>query len=287
MSIPAAPERVTVVTVAHNSLAVLPAMLDSLPQSARTVIVDNASQDGAALAALAEQHDTRLIRNDDNLGFGAACNIGAFGANTEFLFFLNPDARLAPGALDALVTAGDNHPEASAFNPAITDGRGSPYFKRGSVLLPRTDKLPPGWPETDRELPVLTGAAFFVRRVAFEAVGGFDPEIFLYHEDDDLALRLKAGAGPLRFVRAAHVTHDAGNSTVRSPASAAFKAFHMGRSRVYATRKHGLPGAGRKALTSALLQLLSPLTLLSARKRAKQTAFLRGILSALKHEPAR
>ncbi|MCZ0812591.1 MAG: glycosyltransferase family 2 protein [Pseudomonadota bacterium] len=287
MSIPAAPERVTVVTVAHNSLAVLPAMLASLPQGARTVIVDNASQDGAALAGLADQHGARLIRNKDNLGFGAACNIGASGTITEFLFFLNPDARLAPDALHALVTAADNHPEASAFNPAITDGRGRPYFKRASVLLPRTDKLAPGWPETDRELPVLTGAAFFVRRTAFEAMGGFDSEIFLYHEDDDLALRLKAGAGPLRFVRAAHVTHDAGNSTVRSPASAAFKAFHMGRSRVYATRKHGLPGAGRKALASALLQLLSPLTLLSARKRAKQTAFLRGILSALKREPAR
>ena len=61
----------------------------------------------------------------------------------------------------------------------------------------------------------------------------------------------------------------------------------MGRSRVYATRKHGLPGAGRKAFTSALLQLLSPLTLLSARKRAKQAAFLRGIVSGLKHESSR
>ncbi len=287
MSIPTAPERVTVVTVAHNSLAVLPAMLASLPRSAGTVIVDNASQDRAALAALAAEHGAQLIRNDDNLGFGAACNIGASEARTEFLFFLNPDARLAPGALEALVTAADNHPEASAFNPAITDGRGRPYFKRGSVLLPRAEKLPSGWPETDRELPVLTGAAFFVRRAAFEAAGGFDPEIFLYHEDDDLALRLKAGAGPLRFVRAAHVTHDAGNSTLRSPASAAFKAFHMGRSRVYATRKHGLPGAGCKAFTSALLQLLSPLTLLSARKRAKQAAFLRGIVSGLKHESSR
>ncbi|EDM69527.1 glycosyl transferase, family 2 [Roseobacter sp. AzwK-3b] len=269
------------VTVAHNSLAVLPKMLASVPLGSTAIVVDNASRDAAALADLAQAHGAQLIRNEDNRGFGPACNIGAAEAQSEFVLFLNPDARLGDGAIEALVTAADAHPMAVAFNPAITDGKGRPYFKRGSVLLPASARLPAGWPDADREVPVLTGAAFFVRRAAFEAVGGFDPAIFLYHEDDDLALRLKT-VGSLMFVHGARVTHDAGNSTVRSPASAAFKAFHMGRSRVYAARKHQLPGAGRKALVSALMQLISPLTLLSARKRAKQMAFLRGVLDGLR-----
>ena len=287
MSIAPATDRVTVVTVAHNSLAVLPGMLQSLPAGTACVIVDNASEDHDALADLARSHGARLIHNNDNRGFGTACNMGAAGATTEFLLFLNPDARLQDGALDALVAAADTYAHAVAFNPAITEASGKPYFKRGSVLLPRSQKLAPGWPDTDREVPVLTGAAFFVRRAAFEAAGGFDPEIFLYHEDDDLALRLRTAGGGLMFVRDARVMHDAGNSTVRSSRSAAFKAFHMGRSRVYAARKHHLPGAGRKALMSALLQLISPLTLLSGRKRAKQSAFLRGVLAALGRKPAR
>lgn len=280
------PQRITVVTVAHDSLDVLPAMLASLPEGVPAVIVDNASRDAEALAELARRHPARLIRNEDNAGFGVACNAGAAEATTEFLLFLNPDARLGPGALGALMRAADAHPEASAFNPAITDGRGRPYFKRGSVLLPASARLPAGRPGADREVPVLTGAAFFVRRGAFEAVGGFDPAIFLYHEDDDLALRLRAAAGPLRFVAGAHVRHEAGTSTRRTPASAAFKAYHMGRSRVYAARKHGLPGAGGRALASALGQLASPLTVLSARRRAKQAAFLRGVLSALREGAA-
>lgn len=285
MSIPVTPEvtpdRVSVITVAHNSLAVLPGMLGSVPRACPVIVVDNASQEAAPLADLAKTHGAQLIRNDDNRGFGPACNIGAASARTEFLLFLNPDARLDDGAIEALVAAADAHPGAVAYNPAITDGKGRPYFKRGSVLLPASARLPAGWPAANREVPVLTGAAFFVRRAAFEAVGGFDPAIFLYHEDDDLALRLKT-VGSLMFVHGARVTHDAGNSTVRSPASAAFKAFHMGRSRVYAARKHQLPGAGRKALVSALVQLVSPLTLLSARKRAKQWAFLRGVLQGLR-----
>lgn len=286
MSIAPKPEhRVTVVTVAYNSLAVLPGMLASIPDGADCVIVDNASDDHATLAKLATKHGAELIRNEDNRGFGTACNIGAARARTEFMLFLNPDARLQDGAIAALVDCADTNPDAVAFNPAISEANGKPYFKRGSVLLPKSRKLPPGWPTRDRDVPVLTGAAFFVRRAAFEAVGGFDPEIFLYHEDDDLALRLRAHCGALMFVRAARVMHDAGNSTVRSPKSAAFKAFHMGRSRVYATRKHHLPGAGRKALISAIGQLVSPLNVLSKRKRAKQMAFLRGVLTALRQRP--
>jgi GT2 family glycosyltransferase len=134
-------------------------------------------------------------------------------------------------------------------------------------------------------LPVLSGAAFFVRRAAFEAVGGFDPAIFLYHEDDDLSLRLKAECGRLMFIAGAQVTHQGGGSSVRSPDVAALKAWHMGRSRVYAMRRHDRPLAFVQALTSAVWQLMSPLLLLSRRKRAKQVAFLRGVWSARRLMP--
>jgi len=278
--------RVTVVTVTYNSLAVLPELLNSLPDGVSCIVVDNASDNHTALSELVLAHGAQLIRNDENCGFGVACNIGAAQAQTEFLLFLNPDARLERGALKELVSCADANPAAVAFNPAISEADGKPYFKRGSVLLPKAQKLPRGWPQKDRAVPVLSGAAFFVRRTAFEAVGGFDPAIFLYHEDDDLALRLRAQCGSLMFVRGAEVTHSSGNSTPKTPSSAAFKAFHMGRSRVYAARKHHLPGAGRKALQSALLQMASPLTFLSKRKRAKQIAFLRGVLTSIRQKAA-
>jgi GT2 family glycosyltransferase len=277
-------DRVTIVTVTHNSMAVLPKLLASVPEGAACVIIDNLSDNQAALAELATAHGAHLICNDDNLGFGAACNIGAAQAQTEFLFFLNPDARLQDGTLAALVACAEAHPAAAAFNPAILNANGKIQFKRGSVLLPKSQKSPPGWPAGDSEVPVLTGAAFFVRLDAFEATGGFDPAIFMYHEDDDLALRLREQYGPLIFARDALVTHDRGNSTVRSPKTAAFRAFHMGRSRVYATRKHNVARAGRKALLSALVQLASPVTLFSKRKRAKQLAFLNGVLGALRQD---
>lgn len=279
--------RVTVISVCYNSTAVVPAMLASIPEGVAVVLVDNASADGAALAGLAAARGARLIRNAANRGFGTACNQGAAEAGTEFLLFLNPDAALASGALDALVAAAARYPRAAAMNPRIEAAGGRPYFKRGSVLLPRGARLPRGWPEADREVPVLSGAALFVRRADFEAVAGFDPAIFLYHEDDDLSLRLKAERGPLMFIRAALVRHQGGQSTIRSPETAALKAWHMGRSRVYAARKHRRPLAATRALGSALLQIASPLALASPRKRAKQWAFLRGVVAAvLRRDPA-
>lgn len=271
--------RSTIISVCYNSLAVLPSMLSSVPRGTPVVLVDNASADGAGLERLAGESGARLIRSATNRGFGAGCNLGATAAETEFLLFLNPDAALQPGALEALEAAMDRHPAAVAMNPRLSDGKGRAYFKHRSVLLPRRAWLARAWPGGDQVVPVLSGAALYVRRAAFEAVGGFDERIFLYHEDDDLSLRLARLCGALMFIREAEVRHLEGHSTVRSPESAAFKAFHMGQSRVYAARKHRRPLPFLSALASALLQAGQPWALFSRRLRAKRLAFIRGILS--------
>lgn len=278
--------RTTIISVCYNSLAVLPAMLESVPHGTPVVLVDNASADPAALAQLAAERGVHLIRNEVNQGFGVGCNRGAQEATTEFLLFLNPDAVLQPGALEALESAMDRYPGAAALNPRLVNGDGRPYFKHRSVLLPRSAWMKRGWPVGDSPVPVLSGAALFVRREAFRAVGGFDPAIFLYHEDDDLSLRLARECGPLMFIRDAEVRHLEGQSTARSPQSAAFKAFHMGQSRVYAMRKHKIGGSMLRPVLAAASHLLSPATLLSARQRAKRWAYLRGVLSVIRlHDP--
>ncbi|KFE34027.1 glycosyltransferase family 2 protein [Thioclava atlantica] len=268
--------RVTIVTVAYNSEEVLPQMLASVPADVPVIVVDNASRDAAATKTIVDKAGGQYLRSEKNLGFGGGCNLGAARADGDFLLFLNPDARLEEGALEALLAAAERYPDCVAMNPRIKGRNGRAYFKRRSVLLPRDAYLPRGWPDTDREVPVLTGAAFFVRRSEFDAVGGFDEKIFLYHEDDDLSLRL-AQRGKLFFVREAVVFHEEGHSSERSVEGARFKARHLGRSRVYALRKHGRPHPFLGSFLAALGQLLSPENLLSRRKRAKQVAFLRGV----------
>lgn len=270
----------TVVSVTYDSAEIVPAMLAALPAGLPVILVDNASADVTTLAPLAERHGARLVRNHTNRGFGAACNRGAALARTEFVLFLNPDAVPRPGAIAALLRAAHMRPEAAGFSAHIVDNAGRAVFMRRSFLLPRRAWLARGAPNGDREVPVAIGAALMVRRAAFEAVGGFDERIFLYLEDEDLSLRLRAGWGPLIFVREAEVVHDGGGSSGGDAAVAAFKARHMGWSRVYAMRKHHRPLASTRTLSHAVLKLALPDTLWNARKRAKRAGFLRGALAA-------
>ena len=104
---------------------------------------------------------------------------------------------------------------------------------------------------------------------------------FLYYEDDDLSLRLRKNIGPLVFVPQAEVMHQGGSSTARSVAVARIKGYHLGRSRMYAVKKHGKSWGRSLAVLDAVLGAVSPLVLLSKRKRAKQWARLSATLENL------
>ena len=272
--------RVTIVTVTYNSAGVLPAMLASVPAGTPVVIVDNASADAETVQTMADAHGATLIRSRTNDGFGLACNHGAALARTEFVLFLNPDTRLAADTLARLVAAADRHPRAAAMNPRLLREDGSARFKHKSNLLPSAEWLAPVCPTGDCELPVLVGAAFFVRRGDFEAVGGFDPRILLFYEDDDLACRLRAERGPLMFIHDAVVHHAGGELSGGSRKVAMLKAWHLGHSRVYARRKHGRPFARSRTIKVALVRLMRSALTLSPEGIARDWAFLGGVLNA-------
>ncbi len=268
---------ITVISVAYNSMAVLPGMVDSLPAGTPLVIVDNGPDDGLRDWARARGIDCRVP--GDNLGFGRGCNLGAAGAVTPFLLFLNPDARLQPDTLDALIAAAGRHPEAAAFGTALQDGAGHVGYKHRTRLAPQDRFAPKAVPAEDTAVPALSGAALMVRRAAFEAVGGFDPAIFLYYEDDDLSLRLRAACGPLIFVPSAIATHYAGKSSAPSAALSRFKGYHWARSRIYTARKHGQARPWLAGLRNALWQVVGPKAWGSAERRAEGRGRLAGVWS--------
>ena len=277
-------ERVTIVSVAYNSAAVLDAMLASVPVETPVVIFDNASDDRPQLRDLIASRggDTQLVESDKNLGFGAGCNGGAERAETEFLLFLNPDTVLFPDTLQKLTCAADRHRGATAFNPRILDDDGTAILKRRSDLLPRRAWLPRSALTQDASLPVLSGAALFVRRDDFEAVGGFDPMIFLFFEDDDLSIRLAEATGNLMYVHEAKVRHSGGASSGGSPKSERLKNWHWGFSQIYTMRKHGFWMGYVGAFVKTGLRALSPATMLSSRRRKKYKARLSGMITALR-----
>ncbi len=131
--------------------------------------------------------------NPSNPGFGAGCNAGASLGKAPFLFFLNPDAVLTPGSLERLV----ERAEADSPDGFVAWEAGQMPWEHPKLYHPLTG-------ETEWS----SAAAWLLRRDAFEAVGGFDENIFLYGEDVDLSWRLRAAGGRLAYVPGVRVRHE-------------------------------------------------------------------------------
>lgn len=253
--------QVLVVSVSYNSATILPDMLSTLPSACRVVVVDNGGEDVAALQSLSEAHGFDLVRSEKNLGFGAGCNLGAARGKEPYVFFLNPDAKVENGALERLVDAADAYPEAVAFNPMIIKEDGSALVRGVCRILPKQIMaMAQSQPlDKDVELPLLSGAALLVRRAAFEAVGGFDEKIFLYFEDDDLTVRLRAAGGRLMRIARARIAHHGGQSTGSSEQMQRFKNYQWARARIYVTRKHQVKLPFLRGLLEGLKALNKPI----------------------------
>lgn len=225
---------VSVVVVTHNCREHVRRCLDELRATGdladadEILVVDNASTDGTPELVEAAYPEVRLLGLGDNLGFGAANNRGAAAAEGEALLLLNSDAWLEPGALPRLRQALADDPRLALVAPRLfyPDGRpqfvwspevsivgeavqllrnrieGSEWSHGGLVGLLRPF-LGPGW---------LTAACVLARRSAFEAVGGFDEDFFLYFEDVDLCRRLQAAGWRADVVSDARARHVRGGS---------------------------------------------------------------------------
>ena len=101
---PAPTLSVVVVTFRHGEVLRRPldALAGELRKGDELIVVDNASGDETPEVAEAAAPAARVIRNRENAGFPAACNLGAGEATGELLVFLNPDAVVAEGWRDAI-----------------------------------------------------------------------------------------------------------------------------------------------------------------------------------------
>lgn len=264
------PPRVDFVVVAFNSATDLPSCLDAVaadaPPGAKTTVVDNASADNSAAVAAAHSVRATVVSSDANLGFGGACNLAAQRSDADYLFFVNPDARLHRGATAVLVATMEASPDVAVAGPRIVDPTGNsrvisagaePSLRSvlGHYLL--ASRLP-GFGQLFRPLHVratdaavcldwVSGAAMLVRRDAFEAVGGFDPQMFLYMEDVDLCRRLRACGWSIVYQPSAIASHRMGGSQDERQPARWYRAFHA-----YVGRQRGIREARACSVVAAV-----------------------------------
>ena len=249
---------VTAIVVAHDSASALPACLAALAsESVPVLVVDNASRDGSA--ALAAKAGAEVLRLDRNEGYGRANNAGAARAAGEFILVCNPDAVARPGMTAALLAAAARYPDAGLWAPRIVEPDGRFFFQPRSLLAPYLPN-PSGrlaLPEGDCCAPFLSGACFLTRRSLFLELGGFDPAIFLFYEDDDLCRRVAGSGRALVHVHDAIALHARGRSSAPAAGRVFASRWHQAWSRAYVSAKWGLADPAPRMLAVNALKALA------------------------------
>jgi len=245
---------------------------------ARVMVVDN-SEDAGEAAALGELAGdrVRLVINDRNAGFGAACRQAWAADGAPLVLLLNPDAWLLPGALARLAGFLQGNERAGAVSPRaylddecevllppselprprdeIADALTDPFaaLVNWRSLRQRRSTLARLMAHAPMRMACLSGAHVLLRRAAVEASGGlFDPRFFMYYEDSDLCRRLHAAGWHLYTEPAARAVHHYDQS---EPAGTASKlAMGAAAAREYMAKydRTGLVGACARGLRRLL-----------------------------------
>jgi GT2 family glycosyltransferase len=173
------------------------------------IVVDNFSDDRQYLPGLLGVFpNVKLILNDKNTGFGAACNIGARISSGEYLLFLNPDIIIKSNILDLMVDALINSADTAVCGGVLMDDDGNQNnsfnhfpgvaweFREafGLFIGKAHENLYYKNAHNSKdcfEIDWVSGADILIKKKIFEEVKGFDEKIFLYYEDVDLQKRIR------------------------------------------------------------------------------------------------
>jgi len=203
-----------------HTLNCLASIAHNLPRrSIEIIIVEDASGDSRT-AKLRRVSGISLVENQMQMGFLWSCNSAARQARAPYLYFLNNDTFVEPGAIDALVDFVERTPDAGLVGSRLVNPHGF-LQDAGCIVWDDASVVSygsgddPGKPQYQyvREVDFVAGASMLVPRTVWEELNGFD-KIFspAYHEDADFAFRVRALGKKVYFQPLSVVCHFRGVS---------------------------------------------------------------------------
>jgi GT2 family glycosyltransferase len=188
----------SIVIVAYNSGPALVRCVESLRAEGghHEIIVVNNGRRVPEVDAVARL-GADVVEPEANLGYAGGSTLGAEHASSEVLIFLNPDTTVSPGAVAALTDVLEQDSVAIAMprlrlhdQPELLNSAGCVIHISGLAWSDGYGEPASAITDT-REITYANGSALAIRSDLFRALGGFTPELFLYHEDLELGWRAR------------------------------------------------------------------------------------------------
>lgn len=229
----------SIIIVSYNTKNFLYSCLQSVYENLsknlkfEVIIVDNASSDGSVEMVKKQFEKVTLVKNQENLGFAKANNLGIEKAHGRYLLFLNSDTILHKNTIETIISFMEKNNDAGATTCRINlpDGkmddachRGFPtpwnafcHFSGLSRVFPKSKIFAGyslGWMDLTKihEIDACCGAFMIVKRESGEGVNWWNESYFWYGEDLDFCYRLKGKGWKIYFLPTVSILHYKGVS---------------------------------------------------------------------------
>jgi len=233
---------ISVVIVVWNAKEYIATCLRSLEEVCtdsrlETIVVDNASSDGAPDLIAREFPWVKLIRNPDNYGFAKANNMGIRESVGDYICLVNSDVKFTSNCFEPMLRYMQDHADIGLLGPISKTGDG--IAARSTMRLPtiwnsfiralgldvafgrlqilRSQLMTDFDHTTTRDVEVLNGWFWMLPRKALERVGLLDERFFIYGEDVDWCLRFHEAGMRIVFFAGAEAIHYGGASSAAAP----------------------------------------------------------------------
>jgi hypothetical protein len=233
---------ISVIIVSWNAKEHLRNCLNSLNNAKgrykqEVIVVDNASTDNSVELVEQQFTEVKIIKNNDNLGFAKANNIGIRVSTGRYVCLINSDVIVLDDCIDKLMECMDKNQLVGMAGPRILNPDHTlqfscfhfPGIKNNLSQAIGLNKLFPKspffseqtmkyWPhDCVQKVDVLNGCFWMVRRKAMDEVGLLDEDFFFYGEDIDWCKRFNDAGWEVRFYPAAEAIHFGGASSSNAP----------------------------------------------------------------------
>jgi GT2 family glycosyltransferase len=214
--------KIIVIIVTYNGERWICKCLDCLAKSQKSVeiiAIDNASTDNTVNLIHDKSPKVSIIKQDINLGFGQANNIGikkALERDADYLFLLNQDAYVYPDTIGNLLSIHEKHLNYGIISPVQLNGNGKKLdilFKKfisnnySNEFVREVEMNCLGLPELFA-VHFVNAASWFISRACIEKTGLFSPLFYHYGEDNNYCSRTQYHGFKVGIAPQAAIHHD-------------------------------------------------------------------------------
>ncbi len=231
--------KVDIILITYNSQYFIEGCLNSILQSqnfhykVNIIVIDNNSSDDTLELLKKFPNRIKIITNNTNVGFAAACNQGLSITDAEYIFLLNPDTILVNDVLKIFIDFMEKENNKNVWCVGaqlfIENGKKSKSSGRFPNLIDVFmeqvgikrfitkifDKVTNNKrysKDSISEVPYIMGCDMFIRRNIIERIGLFDERFFLNFEEVELAWRAKKEGYKCMLLPDAKIIHYSGKS---------------------------------------------------------------------------